>query len=68
MQLPDITFVSLGFPPTLVEKLDNNIVNLVTVLLHSKFFNDSITAYIRNNNIQQTSIKLVIDKINNQLL
>lgn len=67
MHLADITILSTGFPPTIVEKPSDNTIKFLTVLLISSYFTDFINHFTNKNKIQKQDIKPVIQHIKDTL-
>ena len=67
MQVADITIISRGIPPELIEKPNKSTINLLSILLNSRYFNDFVTSFIDKYAIEQEDIKPNLSKVINDL-
>lgn len=63
MQIADITIISRGEPPELIEQPNKSTINLLSILLNSRYFNDFVTSFIDKYAIEQEDIKLNLSKV-----
>lgn len=65
MTISEVTIISRGFPPTLVEKPNINTVNLLSIVLNSQVFSDFMDTYLQHST--NNDIKEVVKSINEKL-
>ncbi len=63
MQIADITIISRGEPLELIEKPNKSTINLLSILLNSRYFNDFVTSFIDKYAIEQEDIKPNLSKV-----
>jgi len=67
MLISDITLISSGFSPGLVEKPNKNTTNLLSILLNSKYFNDFVHIFLSKHDIEIKDTKPIIEAIQDEM-
>lgn len=67
MQVADLTIISRGEPPALIDKPNKSTINLLSILLNSGYFNDFVASFIDKYALEQQDIKPNLNNVINEL-